>query len=240
MATAHTHEGISKGTPVSVPLHQIAMDETLQVRKKLDDATVRKYAASMAAHAEFPPVLLGRIGGGLLLVDGFHRVNAARIAGREEIEAIIATMTREEAMWAAAGANLRHGLPLKSSELLGVFKAYVRAGEHKIGKRYKSYRQIAEDLQGQVVFNTVRNWMKAHFRKVYTAMGDKARSGNREAGPPPKDLNNHYAELAVQDINNVSALANLLTDPSSRNMLIEKMEAVLSEMKKKPYEIADF
>jgi hypothetical protein len=230
----------TKNTTESVPLHQIAMDETLQVRKKLDDATVKKYAAAMAAHAEFPPVLLGRIGDGLLLVDGWHRVNAARIAGREEIEAIIITMTHEEAVWAAAGANLRHGLPLKSSELLEVFKAYVRAGEHKTGRRYKSYRQIAEDLQGQVAFNTVRNWMEKHFKKIYLAMGDKARSGNGEATQPPRDLNNHYATLAVQDIDNVSALDNLLTDPGSRHMLIKRLEGVLAEMKKKPHEEADF
>lgn len=98
-------------TSEPVRLHLIAMDESLQVRKKLDLATVKRYAAAMEVHAEFPPVLLGRIGDGLLLVDGWHRVSAARMAGREEIDAIITTMTHEEAVWAAAGANLKHGLP---------------------------------------------------------------------------------------------------------------------------------
>jgi hypothetical protein len=231
---------IPKNTSEPVRLHLIAMDESLQVRKKLDLATVKRYAAAMAMHAEFPPIQLGRIGDGLILVDGWHRVCAARMAGWEEIEAIISTMTHEEAVWAAAGANLKHGLPLKSSELLAVFKAYVKAGEYKTGRKLKSYRQIAEDLQGQVAHTTARLWMERHFKKIYEAMGDKVRSGNGEATQPPINQNAHYAAEAAYAVENVSALANLLTDPGSRYMLIKRLEEVLSEMKGKPHEEADF
>lgn len=229
-----------KNTSEPVRLHLIAMDESLQVRKKLDSATVKRYAAAMSMHAEFPPILLGRIGDGLLLVDGWHRVSAARMAGREEIDAIITTMTHEEAEWAAAGANLKHGLPLKSAELLAVFKAYVKAGEYKTGRKLKSYRQIAEDLQGQVAHTTARLWMEKHFKKIYEAIGDKARSGNGEATQPSISRNAHYAAEAAYAVDNVSALATLITDPGSRYTLIKRLEEVLSRMKELPHEEADF
>jgi hypothetical protein len=90
-------------------LDTLVLDESLQVRQRLDDDTVDRYREVLS---ELPPVLVYDIDGTLYLTDGFHRVAAYRRDHQTSIPADVRTGTREEAEEAAISENARHGRPL--------------------------------------------------------------------------------------------------------------------------------
>lgn len=153
-----------------------------QVRTGIDERTVRSYAGTMRGGGCFPPISIARVDGALYLVDGWHRLAAAKFNGATDIEATVCDMSESAAQWAAAQANLTHGLPLKNRELRPVFRAYVRSGRHRDGVRFKSYRDIAREIASRINHTTIRNWMQRDFPAVFAAMGGAAPI--EEAGGP--------------------------------------------------------
>jgi hypothetical protein len=65
----------------------------------LDPAVVEGYAGMLD---ELPPVVVFDMPEGLLLVDGYHRVESARRAGRTTVEADVRARSRAEALRHAA------------------------------------------------------------------------------------------------------------------------------------------
>ncbi len=90
-------------------LSEIVIDESIQVRSRLDKDTVERYREVLD---DLPPVLVFDIDGRLFLVDGFHRFTAASREGRAAIKCEIRWGTREDAEEAAISENARHGRPL--------------------------------------------------------------------------------------------------------------------------------
>lgn len=102
-------------------IEAIKRDGVTQARAKLDDDTIRDYAALMApddggAPADFPPVVVYHDGRHHWLADGFHRVAAAELAELGTILADVRPGGREEAVWHAAGCNARHGVPMTRAD----------------------------------------------------------------------------------------------------------------------------
>lgn len=96
-------------------LLDIKEHKDLQPREKLNDEMIDAYANSFDS---LPPVTVFQIEGkkGWHLVDGWHRVAAARRINRSEIDVIKETGTWEEAKETAFDANMRHGLALTLKE----------------------------------------------------------------------------------------------------------------------------
>lgn len=94
---------------MNVKLEQIRMDGGTQPRAAINPAIVAEYAEDMRQGAEFPRVVLFFDGTEYWLADGFHRVEAARQAGREEIDAEIRQGDRRKAVLFSVGANANHG-----------------------------------------------------------------------------------------------------------------------------------
>ena len=61
-----------------------------------------------------PPVIIDQ--GTMTVIDGVHRLEAFRRAGRTHIEAVLFTGQRPEAMVLAIKANVKHGKPLSRAE----------------------------------------------------------------------------------------------------------------------------
>lgn len=79
----------------------------------LDVARVEQYAAIFET---LPPVVVFDIGGEWLLVDGYHRVAAARRRGLETIEAEVRSGSRHDALrYAARVGAARHGTSLDAA-----------------------------------------------------------------------------------------------------------------------------
>jgi ParB-like chromosome segregation protein Spo0J len=93
-----------------VLLSKITQDKELQPRQSLTTEAVDEYMESMTEGATLPPVLVVFDGKTYWLCDGFHRVAASKKMGAKDIECEVVKGTRQDAMWLAAAANLKHGV----------------------------------------------------------------------------------------------------------------------------------
>lgn len=96
--------------PENIEIRNIRTDGGTQPRAGLDDKTVADYADEIKQGAKFPPVVLFYDGSHYWLADGFHRVAAAKFAGKQRILAEIRQGTLRDAQLYAVGANATHGL----------------------------------------------------------------------------------------------------------------------------------
>jgi ParB-like chromosome segregation protein Spo0J len=137
-----------------LPLDELVLDPNLNLRDRLDDFTVERYAE---AWQRMPPVTVFDVDGQLLLADGFHRHAAAVLLGRRTIPAEIRTGSFTDALDFVAGVNLFHGLPLTRSERR-------RAVDIKLRLHHDwSDRRLAEELgvSRELVAKTRRNLIEA-------------------------------------------------------------------------------
>ena len=110
-----------------VELESLVIEESLQVRAKLDQETIQEYATQMVPPGSdldgtdhevldihgvpFDPIsVILTPDDELLLVDGWHRVAAARKKKIEKFQASVRGGTRQDALEACLIANARHGL----------------------------------------------------------------------------------------------------------------------------------
>lgn len=211
------------GTTHIVDLADIVCREDWQVRRSIDPTKVKEYANAYRNGACMPPIALARIEGALYLLDGWHRLAAVRRNGGEDIKATVAGMTEDEARWSAAAGNLRHGLPLKSREMRVVFRVFVQTGQHRQGRRFKSYRDIARDLGGSRGYTTIRNWMHEDFPAVFRAMGETGRQDDKDMRDPRK-VPETFLE-AKGAVDHAAALSPRLTQTERGELLEHLREA---------------
>ncbi|MFO0892242.1 MAG: ParB N-terminal domain-containing protein [Isosphaeraceae bacterium] len=120
-----------------VPLNDLILDPNLNLRDRLDDFTVERYADSWD---RLPPITVFEVDGRWLIADGFHRHAAAVMLGKRTIPAEVRVGTFTEALDFVASVNLFHGLPLTRSERR-------RAVEVKLKLHHDwSDRRMAEEL----------------------------------------------------------------------------------------------
>lgn len=167
---------------VRLPIEAVSRHLEMQVRGRTDPALAKRYARAMSNGEDFPPLGVGSVNGALILFDGFHRLEALEIIGADEMEAIVTPCTSlEELRWLGFQANMRHGERLRPKLWEAAFIAYVKAGKHKDGRTYRSYRDIAKDLSS-LSYSTVRRWMQKHFPRIFRAM--QADAGGAVGGLP--------------------------------------------------------
>ncbi|WP_354289123.1 hypothetical protein [Sphingomonas sp. UYEF23] len=170
--------------------------ESLQMRAgPLAPLHINALAGAMLGGQEVPPIKVARIGKALFVVDGFHRLAAARSLGREGIEALVAPMGLEAAEAFARVANVGHGRNLTRHDKQRSWESYVKAGAHldSLGA-VKSSRAIAAELRGMYGHATVmRKLREAGFapnRALDAAEGSKwsGRYDNDDGGEDIDDL----------------------------------------------------
>ncbi len=94
----------------TINVANITVDYQCQQREAMDYQTVGEYARLMADGVEFPPVTVFRDGETVWLSDGFHRLAAARAAGKTEIACDVHDGGLRDAILHAVTANTTHGL----------------------------------------------------------------------------------------------------------------------------------
>lgn len=145
--------GVAYTTPTTqtriVNRAQIEVDTTVSTRaveagngNAVDFETVKKYAAVIEAGVKMPPVEVWAVGERLLLVDGFHRLEAHDLVHNSEpydLEVLYRTGTMNEALLRATDANTEHGRPLSK-------KDRDKAMERYLSLSPLSYREIGARL----------------------------------------------------------------------------------------------
>ena len=101
----------------SIKLHEITNDAALQVRVTHDEPTISQYSELMTEGVKFPPVTLWSTDGQLITIDGYHRIEAAKMSGFCDIAAnVVHAPDKFEALKMAAELNRAHGLKMSSAD----------------------------------------------------------------------------------------------------------------------------
>lgn len=101
---------------------EIVIDRALNPRLGVDKETVEHY---VEVFDQLPPIEAFDTERGRVLVDGWHRLAAAKALGKERIQARVRAGSYLEAKEYAALANLRHGKPLTRDERRNVVETLL-------------------------------------------------------------------------------------------------------------------
>ena len=204
-----------------ITLTQLVRSKDFQVRTRFCTQTVNRYASAIKAGADMPPLQVALVDGVHVLVDGFHRAAAYEALEYDEVDVSVTEATRDNALWMAAEANTRHGLPLTSKEQREVFRVYIRTAQHLKGKRRKSYREMQDDLHKP--HTTLRNWMEKDFPGLFRVMGGENRSADGglpdRPTPPPAD-----ALGPLKALEEIHQAYQQTTCPEARKVIRERFQ----------------
>jgi hypothetical protein len=175
---------ISKIRPESelrrVPLAAISIDPSVQQRAAgKSQEVVEDYAPGMRDGDEFPPpTVFSNDGVTYYLADGFHRVDAYRLAhpDAQEIVCELRCGDREDVMIWACGANTRHGLRLSRLDKLKAVTTLLNIQKCSSW----SDRQIARQVG--VSHPLVAQVRRKHLEKLPDACPHRPDDGQRERG----------------------------------------------------------
>ena len=160
-----------KWTEKVLSLSELATDYKFQVRaSSLNHEQAMRYASQMEHGAKFPPITVALIGKRYHVLDGFHRLAAARHVGRDQVRARVARMDSRTAQAVAIDANVANGLPLNYADRESIFSQYCRAGLHLGPHRaLKSRRVMQKELASSVGTNlslsTITRWLETYAPK---------------------------------------------------------------------------
>jgi ParB-like chromosome segregation protein Spo0J len=130
-----------------VPIDDLVLDPNLNLRDRLDEFAVERYAESWE---RIPPVTVFEVEGRWLLTDGFHRHAAAIILNRRTLAAEVRAGTFSDALDFAAGVNLFHGLPLSRPERRRAVEVKLRLHHDWSDRRLAEESGAGRDLIARI------------------------------------------------------------------------------------------
>lgn len=130
-----------------LPLDDLVLDPDLNLRDKLDEATIERYAEGWG---RLPAVTVYEVEGRWLLADGFHRHAAAVALGKRRISAEVRPGCYEDALEFAAGVNLSHGLPFNRNERRRAVDVKLRLHPDWSDRRLSDELGVSRDLISKV------------------------------------------------------------------------------------------
>ena len=130
-----------------LPIDELVLDASLNLRDRLDDFTVERYAD---AWLRMPPVTVYEVEGQWLLADGFHRHAAAVMIGKRSLPAEVREGSMTDALDFVASVNLFHGLPLTRSERRRAVEVKLRIHPDWSDRRLAEELAIGRELIGKI------------------------------------------------------------------------------------------
>jgi len=98
-------------------ISELKFDEDIYPRVKRNWLTAYSYSQAMKVGDVFPPIHVGIFQGEKYVVDGWHRVEACKLLGIENVEALVKNYKSKREMFAdAVRFNAKHGRPLSVQE----------------------------------------------------------------------------------------------------------------------------
>lgn len=163
---------INTSERTTIPLERIKTDGGTQMRATLDPDTVQEYLDAMqpVGWGDFPAVVVYYDGKDHWLADGFHRVEAYRLAAANldqpaNVPADVRSGTRRDAILHAAGANASHGLRRTNADKRRAVETLLRDDDW----RHWSNREIARRCAvGNTFVDNVRRELSAHGGQIET------------------------------------------------------------------------
>lgn len=154
----------------TLAIGEIRVERTVFPRRSLDWQTTYRYAQAITAGAKFPPLVVARIDGPVL-VDGFHRLEAFKKVGRQKVEVeFLACATLDEAYRESVRRNVAHGKPLSLKEKVDAVTRFRAMGIPE--------REIAE------LVAIPEEKLEVYVERPTLALGGPEEGGSVVAAPP--------------------------------------------------------
>lgn len=128
-------------TVKTVAVGDLVLDERCQARAEINTEAVEEYVEAYRSGKAIPAIEVYLVSGKLYVVDGYHRVPAAREAGATTIECrVVGDGTIDDAAWYATSVNDGHGVRRTRADK----RRAVRMALQNPNSAKKSDRAIAE------------------------------------------------------------------------------------------------
>ena len=128
-------------------LDDLVLDPNLNLRDRLDDFSVERYADSWD---RLPPITVFDIDGRWVLADGFHRHAAAIMLGKRTIPAEVREGSFTEALDFVASVNLFHGLPLTRAERRRAVEVKLKLHHDWSDRRMSEELAVSRELVAKI------------------------------------------------------------------------------------------
>lgn len=206
---------MSEGTHERLLISAILAEPTTQARVAgINQAVVDEYTEAMLAGDHFPRVAVFRNPEGVLrLADGFHRLAAAKAAGRLKVDAIIFEGGQREAWLHAVGANPKNGVRPSAADLRHAVETMLKDPEWSVwsdreiarqtGSSHQTVARIRQELSGpmdQMAGRLVRRGDTTYVQQVDGINGGRGASAegaqNPESLPIPQATNSDLEDAS--------------------------------------------
>lgn len=201
---------------VLIRLSDIRADEAAQQRAKLDWIHVAELKEVYEVNGEIDPVIAFKDDEGLIwLADGFHRVEAAKKAGKEKVYAIIESGGLRAAILYSCGANSSHGLKRSNADKNKAVETLLNDGEwqawnnSEIARRTGTSIEFVRQRRAVICPETENGTKVTRNGKEYT---QSARKPKKQQAPDDVALALMKDSPAADDPKQIDQLAQLPPD----------------------------
>lgn len=181
-----------------IAVEKLITDERFCARENgVNREHVDDLAAAYRAGDELPPLVVYCVAGDYYVVAGWHRLAAAKIAGRAEVACVVTDGTVAEAKLAAAGSNLDAALKRtngdKRRQVRLALEAHPEWTDSAIGRHVRvddqTVKSIRADLEaaGEVAPKPERVDARGHVRKAPAAPKPKPKPAKPPKPEPAED-----------------------------------------------------
>jgi hypothetical protein len=177
-----------------IALDDLVLDPNLNLRDRLDDFTVERYADSWD---RLPPITVYQIDDRMLVADGFHRHAAAVMLGKRTIRAEIIEGTFTDALDFVSSVNLFHGLPLTRAERRRAVEVKLKLHHDWSDRRMAEELAVSRELVAKIRRQLIESRQIPNLPgrvgadgKLYTSAGLPKDANERlpkDSPPPPPD-----------------------------------------------------
>ncbi len=186
-----------------IPLDDLVLDQTLNLRDRLDDFTVERYADSWD---RLPPITAYQVEDRLLVADGFHRYAAAVMLGKRSIKAEVIEGSMTDALDFVASVNLFHGLPLTRAERRRAVEIKLKLHHDWSDRRMAEELAVSRELVAKIRRQLIESRQIPNLPgrvgadgKLYTSAGlpkEPTERAPKEQPPAPKTMRRPNADAA--------------------------------------------
>jgi len=155
---------------IETPIADLIIDARCQARECMSGETVEEYADLYRAEETLPPLEVFDVNGALVVVDGFHRLDAAfraagSLAGVATLPVkVVGRGPMKDAVWHALGTNTRHGLKRTRADKRKAVRMALELGTDR------SDREIGR--QAGVSHTMVSKWRRGEQLKIAPVQAD--------------------------------------------------------------------
>ena len=230
---------VENASPSSTPrietvlVSNIIVEPSFQSTNRDDRRVVKEYAGKIDAGVDITLIDLAEVNGSLVLIDGFHRLEAYKALGWDEVEARVTPITEHGARMAAIKANTTNSLHLNDKQKWEKVERAYKMGWYKDeNDMARKFEDMAADINYIRTAKQISAWMFKYHKKTYNWImkGRKKQRKFKGGGGGMREPKGQPQETAIELGNR--ALLAFYSDksPSSREETAEHYQELAEKM----------